>query len=144
MFQFSCDQCTYKCRAKSALKRRIAIKHKPMSDLPSEPCPPITSSPHIISSRTKVPTLPSITCPPQSSLPNTFIDVCPHLGHTFKCNVCYSIFSSIQSHARHIIDVHPEQTNYECDYCPYYICSYLEVAHEGCDCSCNACEERLK
>ena len=50
----------------------------------------------------------------------------------------------MQSHARHIIDVHPEQTNYECDYCPNYICSNLEVAHEGCDCSCNACEERMK
>ena len=101
---------------------------------------PITSSPQIISSPIKVPTLPSITCPPQTSPPINFIDACPHLGHTFKCNVCYSIFSSIQSHARHIINVHPEQTNNECDYCPNNICSNLEVAHEGCDCSCYPCD----
>ena len=76
--------------------------------------------------------------------PIPFTDVCPNLGEIFKCNIYHTIFSSIQSHARHIIDVHPEQTNYKCDYCPNNICSNLEVAHEGCDCSWNACEERMK
>ena len=69
--------------------------------------------------------------------------MCPHLGQTFKCNTCDTILPSIQSHARHIIDVHPEQTHNICDYCPTNDCSNFYVANEGCDCPCDACEERM-
>ena len=52
----------------SALKWHITIKHKAISNLPSEPCPPITSSPQIISSPAKVPTLPISPCPQHESV----------------------------------------------------------------------------
>ena len=124
--------------------RHITIKHKLISNLLSEPCPPIKSSPQIISSPAKVPT-------PQTSPPIPSTDVCPphcmqwvpNPGQTFKCNICYSIFPSIESHARHIIDVHPEQTNNICDNCPDNVCSNLEVADLGCGCPCDVCEERM-
>ena len=58
----SCDQCTYKCRAKSALKRHITMKHGLISNLPSEPSPPITSSFQIMSSPPIVPILQKVPC----------------------------------------------------------------------------------
>ena len=94
--------------------------------------------------------LPAFT--PQTSPPIPSTDVCPphcplwvpHPGQTFKCNTCYSTFPSMQSHARHISDVHPEQMANICDYCPNNVCPNFEVVLKGvCDCPCDACEENV-
>ena len=100
-----------------------------------------------ISSPAKVPT-PQISPPipsPEVCLPHCYQWV-PHPGQTFKCNTCYTIFTSMQSHARHIIDVHPKQANNICDYCPNNECPNFEVAERwvnGCECPCDPCEERM-
>ena len=67
---FSCSQCNYQCSLEIVFKRHITRKHK------NSPLPVST---------------------PQTSPPIPFIDVCPHLGQTFKCNICYSIFPTISS-----------------------------------------------
>ena len=92
IFQFSCDQCTYKCRAKSALKRHITIKHKVILNLPCEPCPSITSSP------AKVPTLPILPCPQHESV-------------IYNCVFCDTIYPSKFSFVKHMITCTPELTN---------------------------------
>ena len=129
------------------LKRHITIKHKPVSNLPFEPCPPVKSCPQIISSPAKVP-------PPKTSPPIPSRDVSPphcyqwepHPRHIFKCNTCNKIFTSMQYHARHKMYVHPDQANNIYDYCPNSECSNSEVAKRivnGCECPCDHCEERM-
>ena len=52
----------------------------------------------------------------------------------------------MQYHARHIIDVHPDQANNIYDYCPNSECSNSKVAERmvnGCECLCDHCEERM-
>ena len=142
VFQFSCDQCSYKCQAKSALKRHITIKHKQISNLPSEPCPPTTSSSQIISSPAKLPTPPSVTCKPHC------FNFVPNPGQTFKCNICDDTFPSTWHHSRHIIYHHPEQVNNIVDYCPNNTCTYFEMEDlyisEGCDCPCDVCGKEYR
>ena len=107
----------------STLKRHITIKHKPVSNLLFEPCPPVKSCHQIISSPAKVP-------PPKTSPPIPSRDVSPphcyqwepHPRHIFKCNTCNKIFTSMQYHARHKMYVHPDQANNIYDYCPNSEC----------------------
>ena len=124
--QFSCEQCNYQCSLKSVLKRHITMKHKNS--------PPPVSTPQI---PTPVPSI--AVCPPHCHL------WIPQPGQTFKCNICPSIFPSVQSHGIHIINFHPEHSNNVSDYCPENSCTNLDVAESngGCECQCYVCDPEL-
>ena len=95
------------------------------SNLSSVPCPPITSSPEVISSPPKVP------------IPN----ICGFRRTSFyPCVICYNIFGAMKDHASHMIDVHPEEADNIYELCPQNECSTFEVANilvNGCECPCD-------
>ena len=124
ILQFSCEQCDYKCRAKSALKRHITMKHGLISNVPYEPHPPITSSPHIVSSRkrqseeyiTPVPSSHNISSPQSSNISivtNLNVAPSPLNENVYPCNICANYFPTIPSLNSHIVDTHMSLEEYQ-------------------------------
>ena len=95
-------------------------------NLPSEPCPPIISSPQISSSPAKVPTLPILPCPQHKSV-------------LYNCVFCEAIYPSKYSFVKHMLTCTPELTDYSSMECPKGECTYNEVSHGKCSC-CLACQ----